>query len=191
MEAIDTFDVEQLTVEIHHDDIQLEFIDELTFDNDEDSDVIVCSFNTRSVLAEQNPFEELELLFEFSKKNDMVIFNLWKYEHGQVAYRAGVLGEKMGYPFGCQFDSGIEGLVMVKSHVSWSDEEPIDRANRKLDLITDWVNGSIYGFIIKDDDGEELDSCWGFLGSEYVKEAATEQAQCISAYLPKQLEMSL
>jgi len=39
-----------------------------------------------------------------------------------------------------------------------------------------YVNGECYGYVIEDANGETLDSCWGFIGYEYVCEAAKEAA---------------
>ena len=98
MEAIDTFDVEQLSVEIHYDETPMDFEDE--FDNDEDSTVIICVWGDRSTISNHNPFATPEEAFQFAKDNNMEVFDLWKYEHGQVAYRAGLTGNS---PFSCQF----------------------------------------------------------------------------------------
>jgi hypothetical protein len=39
------------------------------------------------------------------------------------------------------------------------------------------------GYRIADADGHELDSCWGFYGSDHCKEQATESAQAIASRL--------
>ena len=39
-----------------------------------------------------------------------------------------------------------------------------------------WCNGECYGYVIENASGEELDSCWGFIGEEYAKESAIEAA---------------
>lgn len=44
----------------------------------------------------------------------------------------------------------------------------------ELDEYSAWRNGEVYGYVIKDDEGNELDSCWGFYGWEYCEEAAKE-----------------
>jgi hypothetical protein len=54
-----------------------------------------------------------------------------------------------------------------------------------------WLTGETYGYIIKErgdeddedfdeDDAEEIESCWGFIGFDYVKEAAEEAADNIA-----------
>lgn len=39
-----------------------------------------------------------------------------------------------------------------------------------------WSNGGVWGFIVEDQDGEGLDSCWGFYGDETCIEQAKESA---------------
>jgi hypothetical protein len=41
----------------------------------------------------------------------------------------------------------------------------------------DYCNGEVYGYIVKDNDGEVLDSVWGFYGREYCEEEARQSAQ--------------
>ena len=40
-----------------------------------------------------------------------------------------------------------------------------------------YLTGQVYYYVIEGEDGETLDSCGGFLGSEYVEEAAKEAAE--------------
>jgi len=49
----------------------------------------------------------------------------------------------------------------------------------KAEILTysQFLSGEVYGYIVTDQDGEEVDSCWGFYGMESVKEMADEAAQ--------------
>lgn len=189
MDVVETFDVDTLTVEIHYDSNGSDFSDH--FENVEDSAVIVCSFfHTRSTLKDHNPFSTPEEALTFAKEKGYKVFSLWRYEHGQVMFKAGELDQSQGYPFNCPFDAGIEGFVLVSDKVSeWTEQTQLEVANSMMEDLTDWCNGSMYGFIIKDDEGDDLDSCWGFLGLDNVKEPATESANALLAELPKQLEL--
>jgi len=190
MEAVETFDVDNLSVEIHYDDSCQDFEEE--FDNDEDSSVIICTWERSSTVSKHNPFVEPEDAAAFAKKHKRVLYDLWKYEHGNVAYRAGETGDRPGYPFTCQFDSGQVGYVLVKEEAKeWAGMELLEFANNHLEYFSDWCNGNVYGYIIRDADGEELDSCWGFIGFENVKDSATGQANSLSDHLPRQLELDM
>lgn len=54
----------------------------------------------------------------------------------------------------------------------------------QVDLYSAWAWGDVYGFVIENEHGEELDSCWGYYGSEFDKsgleEAAIEAADHIA-----------
>ena len=180
-EAIESFDVESLTVFICHDDTCMDLEEAVG-----ESDIKLCSFNQRSNLTQYNELDDPDDLIEFCRKRKYTPFLLHRYEHGMVMFKAGLLGEEMGYPFNDQWDAGIEGFILVPKD---GYEEPLEAANSYLSGVTDWCNGSVYGFIIQDDDGEQLDSCWGFVGYEHVEQSAKEAATGIAERLPKQLEM--
>lgn len=41
-----------------------------------------------------------------------------------------------------------------------------------------WANGEVYGYIVEDEDGNHLDSCWGFYGDrEFCEEQAKSQME--------------
>lgn len=81
------------------------------------------------------------------------VFNVYGYEHGGIAFSL--------RPFSCPWDSGQAGFIC-------SDEEDRDKAyaqaEAELKTYTAWCNGEVYGYKIEDDNGEEIDSCWGFIG---------------------------
>lgn len=43
----------------------------------------------------------------------------------------------------------------------------------EVEIYDQYLRGEVYGFIVEDDDGEHIDSCWGFYGdTDYpLKEA--------------------
>jgi hypothetical protein len=100
-----------------------------------------------------------------------VILSLYLYDHSGITMNTG--------GFGCRFDSGQVGWIIC-------DKETIDRdfnGDRDLaekcllaEVMTydQYLTGDVYGFIVEerdeDDEGEEaweeIDSCWGFYGSD-------------------------
>jgi hypothetical protein len=48
----------------------------------------------------------------------------------------------------------------------------------QLSLYSDWVWGDVYGAIVERD-GEKIDSCWGFYGSDFDKSGLAEFAQSV------------
>ncbi len=45
-----------------------------------------------------------------------------------------------------------------------------------------WAEGEVYGFIVENEDGEHLDSCWGFYGDDGRKLAEDEAKSIIKHY---------
>lgn len=102
--------------------------------------------------------------------------NLYMYEHGNVALRAGEAN-----PFHCPWDSGQVGIVALKKS-EWGrgkGEKNTKRAEYAKSVAEThgrWMNGETYGYILFNEDGEELDSCWGFIGFDHVEEEAKDSA---------------
>jgi len=182
VDAIDTFDIENLSVEILHDDTCMDLEDALG-----ECEIKLCSFEPHSTLSDLNEFGSAEEILAECKKGTFTPFLLYKYEHGQVMYTAVEAGGEVGYPFSDRWDAGCVGFILVPVE---GYDEPLEAANSYLSSVTDWCNGSIYGYTIADDDGEQLDSCWGFVGFEWVEQAAKEAAQALLEHLPKQLEIA-
>lgn len=47
----------------------------------------------------------------------------------------------------------------------------------ELRTIKYWADGDVYGIVVDNPMGEEVDACWGFYGSEHAKECALEKMQ--------------
>lgn len=71
----------------------------------------------------------------------------------------------------------IKAMGITAGHDMQADLE------RQADLFGAWAFGDVYGYQIEDSDGETLDSCYGFYGSDFdqsgLAEAATESADHI------------
>jgi len=91
-------------------------------------------------------------------------------------------------PFACDpqgWDSGVVGFVFVSrddllkelkgKRISKKRIEYAAKVMRQeVETYNQYLTGEVYGFIIQDQDGNTLDSCWGFYGDiEYVKQEAT------------------
>jgi hypothetical protein len=69
-----------------------------------------------------------------------------------------------------------KGYVYV-SRAEWPDEDGARKA--AVSLVEEWntyLSGDVYGYVIRDEDGADLDSCWGFYGMDTVKEEARSAA---------------
>jgi hypothetical protein len=53
-----------------------------------------------------------------------------------------------------------------------------------------WCNGECYGYIIETADGEDLDSCWGFIGDEYCMSEARSAADHCAVRIAKEKRLA-
>lgn len=186
MEAIDTFEVGKYKVEIHVDE---DPIDPRTdCDND---DVMVC-FHKRYCLGDKhnykmddfNSWDELEA--QIIKDHDPVVIKpIYMYDHSGLTIAT--------TPFSCKWDSGQIGYIFIskkeayKSHMVKRITKKIKETCEKniessVNVYDEYLSGESYGYIIKDETDEEVESCWGFFGLDYVK----KEAKTIAEYLVNQ-----
>lgn len=91
-----------------------------------------------------------------------------KYEHSQIYYS--VAGEGMQ----CRWDTSHSWAVWYPNKCLLEDLERfkgkarrkrcIELARQACEVFNDWVNGNVYGYMVKDKDGNDIGSCWGFFG---------------------------
>ena len=101
--------------------------------------------------------------------NNYVILPLYLYDHSGITMST--------CPFACEWDSGQVGWIICDKETTERDFNG-DRGLAEKCLIAEvatydqYLTGDVYGFIVEerdddDDEGwEELDSCWGFFGSD-------------------------
>lgn len=96
--------------------------------------------------------------------NHAVILPLYLYDH------SGITMNTTG--FSCGWDSGMVGYIFVTHDAIKEEYGSLEDADIELakDILRSevkaydaYIRGSRYGFVIEDDDGEHVDSCWGFL----------------------------
>lgn len=130
----------------------------------------VFSFNSRHVNYKK--MEELmgvgssdDARKEFNRKRRKgLAFVLSCYEHGGVAWSMHGEGTR------CDFDTTDVAGVMIFNGTD--DDMPKGRKRREKDAraflrtYTAWVNGECYGFAVEEPDGEDVESCWGFIGPD-------------------------
>ena len=96
---------------------------------------------------------------------------VWMYDHSGVAIRTGESN-----PWGggyTAWDSGLLGVIAVKKtdackeygrkRACKSVQERAEKClEREIEALDTFASGQIYGYIVEDENGEEVDSCWGF-----------------------------
>jgi len=103
---------------------------------------------------------------------------VYAYVHSGATIKAGYSN-----PFGCPWDSGRSGWVYVSradalketggTRLTKKKREQIEKTLRaEVNVFAQYLEGDVYGIVITDPDGEQVDSCWGFYGFDYAKEEA-------------------
>jgi hypothetical protein len=106
-----------------------------------------------------------------------VILPLYLYDHSGLTMSTSA--------FSCPWDSGQVGVIymdLAKIVEHWGEvEDPIKTATdclvSEVKEYDQYLTGDVYGYIIEDEDGEDLDSCWGFYGFDYAKQEALDAAK--------------
>lgn len=104
--------------------------------------------------------------FQEAIESVAVVLPLYLYDHSGITMSTG--------GFSCPWDSGLVGVIYV-SHKRIRDEygetsdDSIDKATKNLEgevrTYAQYLEGDIWGYMIEDDEGEHIDSCFGFYGS--------------------------
>lgn len=125
-----------------------------------------------------NSYDEVKKELE---KQNYIVVPVFAYVH------SGVTVNTTG--FSCPWDSSQCGFIVVskekiKKEYSWKKlsskriEEIKEYLIGEIETFDQYLQGDVYGYKIYEN-GEEIDSCWGFYGREYV----TEEIQSIFSSL--------
>jgi len=85
--------------------------------------------------------------------------------------------------FSCPWDSGQIGFIwctkkQVDDEFSGDEERAKNLLLAEVNEYSQYLEGDVWGFVIEDEEGEHIDSCWGFYGHEYVMEEAENILKC-------------
>ena len=123
--------------------------------------------------------DELQDICDVAAQEANLVFSVWMYEHGQVAF---TLQKGFDRPHGlCPWDGGFAGLMVV----GYEDQRPFDfDADRvfkcvegELQTYEDYINGHVFYVTYEksnDGDYEMVESCGGIYGFEYTREVIKE-----------------
>lgn len=124
--------------------------------------------------------------------HDVEAVPVFMYEHSGVALSTGSF---LGRAQHAQWDSGMIGWAYINPDAErWKGMDPEGIVTGFVETLGQWMNGEVYGWIeeekvagIKvyegDHEPEEFeewefkDSCWGFIGYEYVEAEAKSQLE--------------
>lgn len=182
MDALDTiYGPKGLFAEIYHDDFSgnpRKEWDNLGF--------MTC-FHGRYNLGDDHGFESPEELEEFLDSEEVISLPLYLYDHSGITMST--------RPFSCPWDSGQVGHIyvtkeQVRIEYGWKRitkkryREIEDRLRSEVKIYDQYLTGQVYGYVIFDRHGEELDSCWGFYENDYMKDRIND----MMAYFAKKMD---
>lgn len=105
------------------------------------------------------------------------------YDHSGVSFYLGADNP-------CRWDSGTCGLILVTQDMldEWgctqTDEELIEGMKAEIGYYSAWSQGEVYYYAVTDCNGDEVDSCGGYIGDDGLKEAMAEGASMAEALTP-------
>lgn len=105
------------------------------------------------------------------------VLPLYLYDHSGLTMNTG--------GFSCQWDSGQVGWIYMSKEKAAKERlsDPLGLLRSEVAEYDQYLTGDVWGYVIEDDDGHHLDSCWGFYGFDHCEEQATESAQAIAKRL--------
>lgn len=110
-------------------------------------------------------------------KEHPVVLPLYLFDHSGLALST--------TPFHCPWDSGQVGFIVMEREallkeygVKIATQDAKRKAEKVLRAEVDeygqYLSGDVWGYVVEDDDGEHIDSCWGFYGRAAAEEAGRE-----------------
>jgi hypothetical protein len=131
---------------------------------------MVC-FHNRYVLGDKHNFSDPEEFSDYIKDQKVVILPLYLYDHSGITISTG--------PFSCPWDSGQVGYIYV-TYEKIRKEYGIQRVTKQwikkiesylegeVKTYDQHLTGDVYGYTIEDENGDLVDSCWGFYGHDFT-----------------------
>ena len=159
-EAIKTEVYKGYTINIYHDD---------SSDNPIDWDPLgkyIC-FHQRYNLGHQHDYDSPDEVRTYAKRTGALLYPLYLYDHSGITISLS--------PYSCPWDSGQVGYVLVEKEDAvkeFGKKKLTDIVRKKVfKCIEGEVNtydlylmGEVYGYMIEDEAGSSIDSCWGYYG---------------------------
>lgn len=185
MSAIETFTENGFTVSIYYDA-------DTESPRDTDTDGCKLAMSHQRYNWPNDPgldfrdFEGWDEIAEELKENHdaLVVEVIYGYDHSGIFFKTGA----RTYPFDDRWDSGVAGLAYITSE-TWKDRQgtPWTGSDKDIaiareiiaadvEIYGQWANGECFSYVITDEYGETVGSCGGYIGAEYVEQAAKEAA---------------
>ena len=130
---------------------------------------------------------------------EFIFLPLYLYDHSGISISTSSFNGRAQH---AEWDSGQIGYIYISKKQAvkeWGnklftkklEEKTVNYLVNEVKIYDDYLTGNIYGFIIEDQNGEELDSCWGFYPNHDNKPSYTyclEEARSIVDHQVKRAE---
>lgn len=186
MDAIDTIDYKGYKIEIHSDSD-----DSGESPRDWDNLGAMVCFHRRYELGDKNHgFSSPDEFTEFlqSNKKSIIAIPLYLMDHSGITMRAGRAVSDFIACDSAGWDWGMVGYIYVtydnirkeynKKRVSKQLKDRVYKhLCQEVETYDQYLTGDIYGYMVINPDGEDIDSCWGFYGHDHKASGLLEYAQ--------------
>jgi hypothetical protein len=160
---------------------------------DDNLGTMIC-FHSRYNLGDKHNYQSIS---ELKNKDNVISLPLYLYDHSGITMKTS--------PFSCSWDSGQVGVIFV-SKKRVREEFGVKRISKKLqekiisyltnevETYDQYLTGDVYGYEIYEvvtcseghEHENELDSRWGFYGSEHCME---ESESVVKYYMENEVEV--
>jgi len=168
------------TLEIHNDE-------DATSPREDDNLGTMAFFHKRYKLGDKHGFDSPEELREHLAETEALFLPVYMYDHSGISIST--------KPFSCPWDSGQLGIIFVtkekviSEYGNFSDSAQLNALNvlqNEVSIYNEFLQGNCYGFKAFDAQGNEVDSCWGFIGSDLKANGLLDYAGVGEECLEKQ-----
>jgi hypothetical protein len=127
----------------------------------------------------------VEELKELVRRNDVVALPLFLYDHSGITMST----SNSSYPFNCRWDGCQVGYIYItkeaiRKEYGTAGKKNIEKAIKYLcgevRVYDDYIRGNIYGFVVEDEEGQQIDSCWGYIG-DYDKDVLLDARSMVES----------
>ena len=135
--------------------------------------------------------DEAKAVYTRMQKGEGVALPIFMYQHSGVTIST--------KPFSCPWDSAQVGFIYADKEAirnNWNIKavskkrlaQALSILQSEVETYDQFLTGDVYGYIIKDEDNEVVDSCWGFYGLEDAKAQGKEALESQIAWEAKPLK---
>jgi hypothetical protein len=118
-------------------------------------------------------------------KKNYIWLKIRGYEHSGLT-----ISVSGGYPYNDPWDSGLFGVIAMSKEdaiKNWGKkictkkvrEKALEHLEAEVETLDQYYTGDVYGYVIENEDGDEIDSCWGYFGYEWIDKEMIPECKAI------------